>query len=126
LQPKKVIQKVILWGQPKNRLDTIFDKRCYLSPVEEATCHWEASDALRLSGEKRANRVPQAKAISVETTAYALLQTVAEEDVTYATRIARWLTEQRQYGGGFRSTQVGTVGQATSRQMGRYCRTSHQ
>nr|XP_029528522.1 complement C4-B-like [Oncorhynchus nerka] len=72
---------------------------------EEATCHWEASDALRLSGEKRANRVPQAKAISVETTAYALLQTVAEEDVTYATRIARWLTEQRQYGGGFRSTQ---------------------
>uniref|UniRef100_A0A8C8ENN3 Complement C4 gamma chain n=1 Tax=Oncorhynchus tshawytscha TaxID=74940 RepID=A0A8C8ENN3_ONCTS len=59
----------------------------------------------QLSGEKRANRVPQAKAISVETTAYALLQTVAEEDVTYATRIARWLTEQRQYGGGFRSTQ---------------------
>uniref|UniRef100_A0A8C7U7L7 Complement component 4 n=1 Tax=Oncorhynchus mykiss TaxID=8022 RepID=A0A8C7U7L7_ONCMY len=53
----------------------------------------------------RANRVPQAKAISVETTAYALLQTVAEEDVTYATHIARWLTEQRQYGGGFRSTQ---------------------
>ncbi|XP_020358726.1 complement C4-B [Oncorhynchus kisutch] len=72
---------------------------------EESTCHWEASDALRLSGEKRANRVPQAKSISVETTAYALLQTVAEEDVTYATRIARWLTEQRQYGGGFRSTQ---------------------
>uniref|UniRef100_A0AAZ3QKT8 Anaphylatoxin-like domain-containing protein n=1 Tax=Oncorhynchus tshawytscha TaxID=74940 RepID=A0AAZ3QKT8_ONCTS len=82
-----------------------------------------ASDALRLSGEKRANRVPQAKAISVETTAYALLQTVAEEDVTYATRIARWLTEQRQYGGGFRSTQVGTLGQAISRQTGRYCRT---
>ncbi|KAM9443290.1 complement C4-B-like [Salvelinus alpinus] len=72
---------------------------------EVATCHWEASDALRLSGEKRANRVPQAEAISVETTAYALLQTVAEEDVLYATRIARWLTEQRQYGGGFRSTQ---------------------
>eukprot|EP00063_Salmo_salar_P043287 XP_014018122.1 PREDICTED: complement C4-B-like [Salmo salar] len=72
---------------------------------EVATCHWEASDALRLSGEKRANRVPQAKAISVETTAYALLQTVAEGDVSYATPIARWLTEQRQYGGGFRSTQ---------------------
>uniref|UniRef100_A0A673ZMY5 Complement component 4 n=1 Tax=Salmo trutta TaxID=8032 RepID=A0A673ZMY5_SALTR len=59
----------------------------------------------QLSGEKRANRVPQAKAISVETTAYALLQTVVEGDVAYATPIARWLTEQRQYGGGFRSTQ---------------------
>uniref|UniRef100_A0A674E6F7 Complement component 4 n=1 Tax=Salmo trutta TaxID=8032 RepID=A0A674E6F7_SALTR len=46
-----------------------------------------------------------AQAISVETTAYALLQTVAEGDMTYATCIARWLTEQRQYGGGFRSTQ---------------------
>uniref|UniRef100_A0A674E5Y5 Complement component 4 n=1 Tax=Salmo trutta TaxID=8032 RepID=A0A674E5Y5_SALTR len=69
------------------------------------TCHWEASDALRLSGETKANQVPQAQAISVETTAYALLQTVAEGDMTYATCIARWLTEQRQYGGGFRSTQ---------------------
>uniref|UniRef100_A0A4W5MXA3 Complement component 4 n=1 Tax=Hucho hucho TaxID=62062 RepID=A0A4W5MXA3_9TELE len=72
---------------------------------EVATCHWEASDALRLSGEKRANLVPQAQAISVETTAYALLQTVAKGDVLYATHIARWLTKQRQYGGGFRSTQ---------------------
>ncbi|XP_045069703.1 complement C4-like [Coregonus clupeaformis] len=72
---------------------------------EADTCHWEASDALRLSGEKRVNQVPQAQAISVETTAYALLQTVADGDVPYATRIARWLTEQRQYGGGFRSTQ---------------------
>uniref|UniRef100_A0A674E677 Complement component 4 n=1 Tax=Salmo trutta TaxID=8032 RepID=A0A674E677_SALTR len=75
------------------------------SDNEADTCHWEASDALRLSGETKANQVPQAQAISVETTAYALLQTVAEGDMTYATCIARWLTEQRQYGGGFRSTQ---------------------
>ncbi|XP_070983135.1 complement C4-like [Oncorhynchus clarkii lewisi] len=75
------------------------------SDNEADTCHWEANDALRLSGETRANQVPQAQAISVETTAYALLQTVAEGDMTYATCIARWLTEQRQYGGGFRSTQ---------------------
>uniref|UniRef100_A0A8C9T182 Complement component 4 n=1 Tax=Scleropages formosus TaxID=113540 RepID=A0A8C9T182_SCLFO len=46
-----------------------------------------------------------ANAISVETTAYALLQTLLGEDWRYAARIAKWLTEQRQYGGGFRSTQ---------------------
>uniref|UniRef100_A0A3P8XMB4 Complement C4 gamma chain n=1 Tax=Esox lucius TaxID=8010 RepID=A0A3P8XMB4_ESOLU len=46
-----------------------------------------------------------AEALSVETTSYALLQTLAEGDLGYATLIARWLTKQRQYGGGFRSTQ---------------------
>uniref|UniRef100_A0A8C9VAN0 Complement component 4 n=1 Tax=Scleropages formosus TaxID=113540 RepID=A0A8C9VAN0_SCLFO len=69
------------------------------------TCHWEASEDLRLKEEKKASGVPQANAISVETTAYALLQTLLGEDWRYAARIAKWLTEQRQYGGGFRSTQ---------------------
>lgn len=69
-------------------------------------CHWKASEELRLSGERRASSVPQADSISIETTAYALLQTLLGDDAQYATRIARWLTEQRQYGGGFRSTQV--------------------
>nr|XP_023681876.1 complement C4-A-like isoform X2 [Paramormyrops kingsleyae] len=68
-------------------------------------CHWNASEELRLSGERRAGGVPQADSISIETTAYALLQTLLGDDAQYATRIARWLTKQRQYGGGFRSTQ---------------------
>ncbi|XP_009941067.2 complement C4-A [Opisthocomus hoazin] len=44
-------------------------------------------------------------AISVETTAYALLQTLLLKDVEYAGPIATWLTERRNYGGGYFSTQ---------------------
>jgi len=42
----------------------------------------------------------------VETTAYALLQTLLLKDVEYAGPIATWLTERRNYGGGYFSTQV--------------------
>ncbi|NXJ58969.1 CO4 protein, partial [Rostratula benghalensis] len=44
-------------------------------------------------------------AISVETTAYALLQTLLLKDMEYARPIATWLTEIRNYGGGYCSTQ---------------------
>ncbi|NWU08051.1 CO4 protein, partial [Cephalopterus ornatus] len=44
-------------------------------------------------------------AVSVETTAYALLQTLLLKDVEYARPIATWLTERRNYGGGYCSTQ---------------------
>ncbi|NXJ08958.1 CO4 protein, partial [Odontophorus gujanensis] len=44
-------------------------------------------------------------AVSVETTAYALLQTLLLEDTEYAMPIATWLTERKNYGGGFCSTQ---------------------
>ncbi|NWW13145.1 CO4 protein, partial [Oreocharis arfaki] len=44
-------------------------------------------------------------AVSVETTAYALLQTLLLEDMEYARAIAAWLTEKRNYGGGYCSTQ---------------------
>ncbi|XP_059499573.1 complement C5-like [Stegostoma tigrinum] len=48
----------------------------------------------------------QASAMTVETTAYALLQALSRNDIDYATPIARWLTMQQNYGGGFHSTQV--------------------
>ncbi|NXE46864.1 CO4 protein, partial [Casuarius casuarius] len=44
-------------------------------------------------------------AVSVEATAYALLQTLLLKDVEYARPIATWLTERRNYGGGYCSTQ---------------------
>ncbi|XP_050187571.1 complement C4-like isoform X2 [Myiozetetes cayanensis] len=44
-------------------------------------------------------------AVSVETTAYALLQTLLLEDMEYTRPIATWLTERRNYGGGYCSTQ---------------------
>ncbi|NWX84664.1 CO4 protein, partial [Nothoprocta pentlandii] len=43
--------------------------------------------------------------VSVEATAYALLQTLLLRDMDYARPIATWLTEKRNYGGGFCSTQ---------------------
>ncbi|XP_040514234.1 complement C4 isoform X2 [Gallus gallus] len=49
-------------------------------------------------------------AISVEITAYALLQTLLLEDMEYAVPIATWLTERKNYGGGFCSTQDTVVG----------------
>ncbi|XP_076220316.1 complement C4-A-like [Aptenodytes patagonicus] len=44
-------------------------------------------------------------AVSVETTAYALLQTLLLKDKEYARPVATWLTERRNYGGGYCSTQ---------------------
>ncbi|NXX18694.1 CO4 protein, partial [Podargus strigoides] len=44
-------------------------------------------------------------AVSVESTAYALLQTLLLKDMEYARPIATWLTERRNYGGGYCSTQ---------------------
>ncbi|XP_059497691.1 uncharacterized protein LOC132206755 [Stegostoma tigrinum] len=48
----------------------------------------------------------QAFAMTVETTAYALLQALSRNDIDYATPIARWLTMQQNCGGGFHSTQT--------------------
>ncbi|KAG8127596.1 hypothetical protein E2320_014511 [Naja naja] len=48
-------------------------------------------------------KVPSA--ISVETTSYALLYLVKQNDAARASKVAQWLTEQRNYGGGFKSTQ---------------------
>lgn len=63
---------------------------------EKGTCYWQAGDG-----------GPQATALSIEMSAYALLAFMQERepDMQLAKKIARWLTEQRQYGGGFRSTQ---------------------
>ncbi|XP_062408093.1 complement C4-B-like isoform X2 [Sardina pilchardus] len=47
----------------------------------------------------------RADPLSLETTAYALLQAVAVKDNQYAMGIASWITEQRKFGGGFHSTQ---------------------
>uniref|UniRef100_A0A4W3IRB5 Complement C4-like n=1 Tax=Callorhinchus milii TaxID=7868 RepID=A0A4W3IRB5_CALMI len=55
--------------------------------------------------EENPGRVPKASAITVEATSYALLQTLQMKDLTYAAPIVKWLTEQRNYGGGFHSTQ---------------------
>ncbi|XP_073719211.1 complement C4 isoform X2 [Misgurnus anguillicaudatus] len=54
---------------------------------------------------KGGNSNGQADAEAVETTAYGLLNALSIGDKQMAIQIANWLTEQRGYGGGFRSTQ---------------------
>ncbi|XP_053147352.1 complement C4-like isoform X2 [Hemicordylus capensis] len=69
------------------------------------TMFWAVEERDRLRGEKRSGQVPSASAISVEATSYALLYLVKKKDITMAHKVYKWLTEQRNYGGGFKSTQ---------------------
>ncbi|MGH0187849.1 UNVERIFIED_CONTAM: hypothetical protein FKN15_026736 [Acipenser sinensis] len=73
---------------------------------EKGVVFWEADSELRLQGEDKAHLVPQAQAITVETTAYGLLAALANREQELAESVYRWLSEQQNYGGGFRSTQV--------------------
>lgn len=66
---------------------------------ENDTRHWKIDQKTRIGGTRKAF------AVEVEATAYALLAAITMEDLQYANAIVRWLTEQRNYGGGFQSTQ---------------------
>ncbi|XP_071503861.1 complement C3 alpha chain-like, partial [Diadema antillarum] len=66
--------------------------------------YWDPDEA------NNAENVPfwlrrRATAISIETTAYALLAQITRQDYNYAGRIVRWLSNQGNYKGGFVSTQ---------------------
>ncbi|XP_062904334.1 complement C4-like [Mobula hypostoma] len=76
---------------------------------ETDTRYWKVDPKVLIAKETRLNQVPQAPAIEVETSAYALLTAVLMKELNYASAIVKWLTEQRNYGGGFRSTQDTTV-----------------
>uniref|UniRef100_A0A4W5PQ34 Complement C4B (Chido/Rodgers blood group) n=1 Tax=Hucho hucho TaxID=62062 RepID=A0A4W5PQ34_9TELE len=67
-------------------------------------CHGWYANAGMVNEEKKHN-VPTIEAITVETTAYALLTAVAHKDTKWADSAACWLTSQENYGGGFKSTQ---------------------
>ncbi|KAI4879807.1 hypothetical protein NFI96_030760 [Prochilodus magdalenae] len=69
---------------------------CFLTRSER--CFWNARGTVPGLDSK-------ADAISIEATGYGLLHAVTMGDKTKSQLIAAWLTEQRKYGGGFRSTQ---------------------
>lgn len=73
-------------------------KMMEMATCDNRRCFWNVKEAVAgLDG--------KADAISIEATGYSLLQSVNMKDKNRALRIATWLTEQRKYGGGFRSTQ---------------------
>ncbi|KAK1786465.1 hypothetical protein P4O66_018151 [Electrophorus voltai] len=73
-------------------------KLMQMATCDKDRCFWEARG-------KKAALDARADALSVEATAYGLLHAVSMQDKVQALRIATWLTQQRKYGGGFRSTQ---------------------
>ncbi|XP_029101741.1 complement C4-B [Scleropages formosus] len=74
--------------------------------TKEGNCRmWRSKADMRLPGEVKHYAVPPPEAITVETTAYALLTAVANGELEWADSAACWLSEKENYGGGFRSTQ---------------------
>ncbi|XP_032872066.1 complement C4-like [Amblyraja radiata] len=73
--------------------------------TENDTRHWKIDQEVLVNQKTWIGRARKAFAVEVEATAYALLAAVTMEDLQYANAIVRWLTEQRNYGGGFQSTQ---------------------
>lgn len=67
---------------------------------------WGDEDAMRLENEDRHYLVPSGVALTIETTAYALLTALEHKDLETAHRAACFLSSQENYEGGFKSTQV--------------------
>ncbi|KAM6967498.1 complement C4-B [Aplochiton taeniatus] len=72
---------------------------------EDGCRHWKANAELVNQEKPSYYGPPPVEAITVETTAYALLTAVQHGDTEWADAAACWLTSQENYGGGFKSTQ---------------------
>ncbi|TSK34711.1 Complement C4 [Bagarius yarrelli] len=66
---------------------------------------WQDNDDMRLLNEKKQNWVPSAVALTVETTAYALLAAIKLRDLEETKMAVCYLSSQENYEGGFKSTQ---------------------
>ncbi|XP_050986493.1 complement C4-B [Labeo rohita] len=73
-------------------------------PAEECLV-WQDDENMRLVNEAKTSRVPPGMALTVETTAYALLTALAQDDLITAHAAACFLSSQENYEGGFKSTQ---------------------
>lgn len=67
---------------------------------------WQDYDHMRLVNEAKSSRVPPGMALTVETTAYALMTALKQNDLITAHAAACYLSSQENYEGGFKSTQV--------------------
>uniref|UniRef100_A0A8C4ZBB2 Uncharacterized protein n=1 Tax=Gadus morhua TaxID=8049 RepID=A0A8C4ZBB2_GADMO len=80
-----------------------------LPDIDGAKPAWKQLQALAAEGRSDTQSNPESSsqqdAITVETTAYALLTAVAHQDFPWADSASCWLVAQENYGGGFQSTQ---------------------
>lgn len=80
-----------------------------LNRLAEECLVWQDDENMRLVNEAKTSRVPPGMALTVETTAYALLTALAQDDLITAHAAACFLSSQENYEGGFKSTQVGLM-----------------
>uniref|UniRef100_A0A8B9J7X7 Complement 4B (Chido blood group) n=1 Tax=Astyanax mexicanus TaxID=7994 RepID=A0A8B9J7X7_ASTMX len=80
---------------------------------------WKANEDMRLVGEGRGYLVPATVALTVETTAYALLTALAWGNQSEAKAAACFLSSQENYEGGFKSTQRLLGGDITAKFSGK-------
>ncbi|XP_073703933.1 complement C4-B [Garra rufa] len=78
--------------------------RSLAKPAEQCLV-WRDDENMRLVNEAKTSRVPTGMALTVETTAYALLTALAQNDLITAQAAACFLSSQENYEGGFKSTQ---------------------
>ncbi|XP_039530527.1 complement C4-B [Pimephales promelas] len=78
--------------------------RSLAKPVGECLV-WQDYDDLRLVSEAKISRVPPGMALTVETTAYALMTALEQNDFITAHAATCYLSSQENYEGGFKSTQ---------------------
>ncbi|XP_017326706.1 complement C4-B [Ictalurus punctatus] len=81
-------------------------KRLKSLAIKAGDCKvWKDNEDMRLLDEKKQYLVPSVVALTVETTAYALLTAIELKDFEEAKLAACFLTSQENYEGGFKSTQ---------------------
>ncbi|XP_027004856.2 complement C4-B [Tachysurus fulvidraco] len=74
--------------------------------IKEGDCKvWRDNEDMRLQDEKNKQKVPPTMALTVETTAYALLAAIKLKDFENAKMAVCFLSSQENYEGGFKSTQ---------------------
>ncbi|XP_073728066.1 complement C4-B isoform X2 [Misgurnus anguillicaudatus] len=89
----------------QTRAISAWEKLKSLASKEGECLAWGDDDTLRLNNEQRGYLVPSGVALTVETTAYALLTAVALKDLETSHKAACFLSSQENYEGGFKSTQ---------------------
>ncbi|KAI7806480.1 putative complement C4 [Triplophysa rosa] len=84
------------WEKLKSKAKKVTQNECLV---------WGNEDTMRLENEARGYLVPSGVALTIESTAYALLTALKHKDLETARRAACFLSSQENYEGGFKSTQ---------------------
>lgn len=83
----------------------LYAPQCLLLIMKDGTKYWTKPET-GIQWKGWAPPKDQAKAVDIETTAYALLSLGVQKDLEGGLPVLKWVTSQRNPEGGFSSTQV--------------------